>query len=130
MTHFIFFPRDDDDDDESTEPGVVLGLDDGGQEGEVVAGSVVGVPGVNIMREDDPEESEEEWLQLQRLHLGGYDIGLTPRDWVQQTDDRPMSIPDANNSQNHDDDPHDGGFRGEREGSRRGLQQMFCVSLR
>ena len=109
---------------------MVLGLDDGGQEGEVVAGSVVGVPGVNVLREqDDDEESEEEWLQLQRLHLGGYDVGLTPRDWV-QTDDRPVSIPDANDPQIHDDDPHDGGFRADREGSRRGLQQMFCMSLR
>lgn len=122
--------RDDDDDDECTEPGVVLGLDDGGQEGEVVAGSVVGVPGVNVLREqDDDEESEEEWLQLQRLHLGGYDVGLTPRDWV-QTDDRPVSIPDGNDPHIHDDDPHDGGFRGDRDGSRRGLQQMFCMSLR
>lgn len=108
-----------------------MGLDDGGQEGEVVAGSVVGVPGVNVLRDQDEEEeeSEEEWLQLQRLHLGGYDVGLTPHDWV-QTDDCPMPIPDGLNEQNHDDDPHEGGFRADREGSRRGLQQIFCMSLR
>ncbi|KAK3915083.1 Atypical protein kinase C [Frankliniella fusca] len=122
---------DDDDDDECTEPGVVLGLDDGGQEGEVVAGGVVGVPGVSILQdqEDEEEESEEEWLQLQRLHLGGYDVGLTPRDWV-QTEDRPIPSIDSSDGHGQDDDPHAGGFRGDRPGSRRGLQQMFCMSLR
>lgn len=131
MAYFAL--RDDDDDDECTEPGVVLGLDDGGQEGEVVAGSVVGVPGVNVLHdqeEEEEEESEEEWLQLQRLHLGGYDVGLTPRDWIQK-DDCAMPLPDSNgHPQISDDDPHEGGFRIEREGSRRGLQQMFCMSLR
>ncbi|KAE8745666.1 hypothetical protein FOCC_FOCC007667 [Frankliniella occidentalis] len=128
---FEYVNPDDDDDDDCTVPGVVLGLDDGGQEGEVVAGGVVGVPGVNVLQdqEEEEEESEEEWLQLQRLHLGGYDVGLTPRDWI-QTEDRPIPSIDSNDGHGTDDDPHDGGFHGDRQGSRRGLQQMFCMSLR
>jgi len=118
----------------------VLGLDDGGQEGEVVVGGCVGVPVRSDDEDDeDADDGDSEWMQLRRLHLGGYDIGLVPKDWV-QTDDSPLpplsvlaagGRPGPAHGHVDDDDPHAGGFvRNENTASRRGLQQMFCLPLR
>lgn len=122
----------------------------------MVAGSVVGVPGVNVSvlrepgqdededeEEEEGAESEEEWLQLQRLHLGGYHVGLAPDEWVPADAAAAAAAVDSNSTQRPGDigglgdlgdlgdlDPHEGGFRVERDGSRREMQQMFCMSLR